>query len=228
MSASVPAYAATVLAGIRAAEVDGRLPAPSAEQLGDIFPFESPVSVVPFEEPTLPEPPRRGEAGVPCGQCATADDAYIWTSPTWRLRAPDRPDGVHTLWLEPREHLDQADLTPELAAELGVLLVRIERDPCLDRRRRPRTPQPLERRRRASALVGHRAPGRLAAATRLEPGALARRLAAAARGRLAGRPGTHRGTPALTHVAADPAASPATLDRALSSADPRSRGLPRP
>jgi diadenosine tetraphosphate (Ap4A) HIT family hydrolase len=127
MTESVPAYPATVLAGIRAAEVDGRLPAPSAEKLGDIFPFESPVSVVPFEEPTLPEPPRRGEGGVPCGQCATPDDAYIWTSQTWRLRAPDRPDGVHTLWLEPREHVDQADLTPELAAELGVLLVRVER-----------------------------------------------------------------------------------------------------
>ena len=127
MTESVPAYPAIVLAGIRAAEVDGRLPAPSAEKLGDIFPFESPMSVVPFEEPTLPEPPRRGEGGVPCGQCATSDDAYLWTSPTWRLRAPDRPDGVHTLWLEPREHVDQADLTPELAAELGVLLVRVER-----------------------------------------------------------------------------------------------------
>ena len=127
MTESVPAYPAIVLAGIRAAEVDGRLPAPSAEKLGDIFPFESPIGVVPFEEPTLPEPPRRGEGGVPCGQYATSDDAYLWTSPTWRLRAPDRPDGVHTLWLEPREHVDQADLTPELAAELGVLLVRVER-----------------------------------------------------------------------------------------------------
>jgi diadenosine tetraphosphate (Ap4A) HIT family hydrolase len=123
----LPAYPAAVLAAIRAAEVDGRLPAPTAEALGDIFPFESPVQVVPFDDPTLPEPARKGETSADCGQCQNPDDAYLWTSPTWRVRAPDRPFGVHVFLLEPREHLDQADLTPELAAELGPLLLRIEK-----------------------------------------------------------------------------------------------------
>lgn len=127
MSAELPAYPAAVLAAVRASEVDGRLPAPTAEELGDIFPFESPVTTVAFDDATLPEPPRHGETSADCGQCANRDDVYLWTSPTWRLRAPDKPFGVHVFLLEPRAHLDQADLTPTLAGELGPLLVRIER-----------------------------------------------------------------------------------------------------
>jgi diadenosine tetraphosphate (Ap4A) HIT family hydrolase len=123
----LPAYPRAVLAAIRAAEQDGRLPAPTAETLGDIFPFESPVSVVSFDEPTVPEPDRQGEDQADCAQCANPDEKYLWTSASWRLRAPDRPFAVHTLLLEPRAHVDQADLTPELASELGPLLVRIER-----------------------------------------------------------------------------------------------------
>ena len=125
-SEQLPAYPAVVLAGIRAAEVDGRLAAPSADDLGEIFPFESPVTTVRFEAPTLPEPPRKGENGIDCPQCAVVDGDCVWTSPTWRLRAPERPFGVHALFLEPREHLDHSDLTPQLAAELGQLLVRVE------------------------------------------------------------------------------------------------------
>jgi hypothetical protein len=123
----LPAYPATVLAAIRAAEVGGRLPAPSAEQLGDIFPFESPVATVAFDDPMLPEPPRRGEADLPCDQCAAPDQDYLWTSATWRFRAPREPMGVHAFYLEPRQHLDQGDLTPEMAAELGPVMQQIER-----------------------------------------------------------------------------------------------------
>lgn len=127
MAEQLPAYPATVLAGIRASEVDGRLPAPGAEQLGDIFPFESPVTTVPFDDATLPEPPRRDVTAEDCTACRLPDERFLWTSPTWRLRGPEQPFGLHAFFLEPRRHLDQDELTPELSGQLGPLMVRIER-----------------------------------------------------------------------------------------------------
>jgi hypothetical protein len=126
MTDDLPAYSATVLAGIRASEVDGRLPAPSADQLGDIFAFESPVTTVPFDDATLPEPARHDVTSDDCNACRFPDERCLWTSATWRLRAPDKPFGVHAFFLEPRQHVDQDELTPELAAELGPVMVRVE------------------------------------------------------------------------------------------------------
>jgi diadenosine tetraphosphate (Ap4A) HIT family hydrolase len=124
---TLPEYSSRVLAGIRAAEVDGRLPPPSAEALGpDVFPFEGALAVRPFRDPELPEPARAGEAGRPCPNCTLPDDAYLWTNARWRIRALPEPFGVHAIFLEPREHLELGDLDADLAAELGVLIVRVE------------------------------------------------------------------------------------------------------
>lgn len=124
---TLPEYSARVLAGIRAAEVDGRLPAPSAATLGpEVFPFEGDVAVRPFLDAEIPEPARAGEAGRPCPNCALPDTAFLWTNAHWRVRALAEPFGVHAIFLEPRQHLDLGDLDAGHAAELGVLIVRIE------------------------------------------------------------------------------------------------------
>src|SRR5262245_63461302 len=74
------------------------------------------------------EPPRHGENPSECRACAAPDEAYIWVSERWRVRSLDHPTGLPAvLILESRSHLDLGDLPNMLAAELGVLSVRLER-----------------------------------------------------------------------------------------------------
>ena len=78
--------------------------------------------------PVEKEPPRSGEDAADCVACNTPDDAYIWVDERWRVRAMDRPTGLPiVLILECRSHLDIGDLPNLLAAELGVMTVRLER-----------------------------------------------------------------------------------------------------
>jgi hypothetical protein len=78
--------------------------------------------------PVEVEPPRSGEDAADCVACNTPDDSYIWVSDRWRVRAMDRPTGLPmVLILECRSHLDLGDLPNLLAAELGVMTVRLER-----------------------------------------------------------------------------------------------------
>src|SRR4051812_18749466 len=86
------------------------------------------MRVKPLAAPVDVEPPRSGEDGSDCVACNTRDDAYIWVSERWRVRAMDRPTGLPmVVILECRSHLDLGDLTNLLAAELGVMTVRLER-----------------------------------------------------------------------------------------------------
>jgi hypothetical protein len=92
------------------------------------FPFEGTMRVKPLVAPVEVEPPRSGEDVTDCVACNTPDDAYIWISERWRVRAMDRPTGLPmVLILECRSHLDLGDLPNLLAAELGVMTVRLER-----------------------------------------------------------------------------------------------------
>jgi len=92
------------------------------------FPFEGDMRVKPLAAPVEIEPPRSGEDAADCIACGTPDDAYIWVSERWRVRAMDRPTGLPmVLILECRSHLDLGDLPNLLAAELGVMTVRLER-----------------------------------------------------------------------------------------------------
>jgi hypothetical protein len=92
------------------------------------FPFEGDMRVKPLTPPVTVEPPRSGEDPVSCIACNTPDDAYIWVSERWRVRAMDRPTGLPVvLILECRSHFDLGDLPNLLAAELGVMTVRLER-----------------------------------------------------------------------------------------------------
>ncbi|WP_223256315.1 hypothetical protein [Micromonospora endophytica] len=92
------------------------------------FPFEGELRVKPLDEPVPVEPPRKGEGDRECTACQAPDEAYIWVGERWRVRAMDRPTGLPmVLILESRSHLDLGDLPNLLAAELGVMTVRLER-----------------------------------------------------------------------------------------------------
>ncbi|WP_232323930.1 hypothetical protein [Catenuloplanes japonicus] len=92
------------------------------------FPFEGDIRVKQIEEPVEVEPSRKGEDSADCVACAAPDEAYIWVSDRWRVRAMDQPSGLPmVLILESRSHLDLGDLPNLLAAELGVMTVRLER-----------------------------------------------------------------------------------------------------
>jgi len=108
--------------------VAGDLRAPPVETW-DTWPFEGPVTPRALEPPVKQEKPRQGEGGVDCRRCANADDAYAWTNERWRLFAFPRPAGLPVIvLLEPREHFQEpADLSDDLAAELGVLVKRLDR-----------------------------------------------------------------------------------------------------
>jgi len=92
------------------------------------FPLEGQLRVKRLDPPVAIEPPREGEEPSSCVACAATDDAYIWVSDRWRVRATDTPTGLPmVLILESRSHLDLGDLPNLLAAELGVMTVRLER-----------------------------------------------------------------------------------------------------
>ena len=92
------------------------------------FPFEGDMRVKKLAQPVDVEPARKGEDAGECASCQAPDDAYIWVSERWRVRAMDRPTGLPmVLILEARSHLDLGDLPNLLAAELGVMTVRLER-----------------------------------------------------------------------------------------------------
>lgn len=96
----------------------------------DTWPFDGELSVRRLEPPVERERPRFGEGGVDCRRCAASDDEYLWTNQHWRLFALEKPSGLPlVVLLEPRAHFaEPGDLPDELASELGLLLVRIERD----------------------------------------------------------------------------------------------------
>jgi diadenosine tetraphosphate (Ap4A) HIT family hydrolase len=105
---------------------DGRLGMPPLQEW-ETFPFEGDIRVRPLQPPVDEEQPRRGEGGVDCWRCERGDDEAVWHDERWRLVARP-PSGLPVVViLETREHLDLSGLSAELAAELGPLIVRIER-----------------------------------------------------------------------------------------------------
>jgi len=92
------------------------------------FPFEGDIRVRKLDPPVADEPARDGEDPETCAACRTPDRDYVWVADRWRVRAQERPSGLPmVLILESRSHLDLGDLPNLLAAELGVMTVRLER-----------------------------------------------------------------------------------------------------
>lgn len=95
----------------------------------DTFPFDGELRPRALRSPEQVDTPRHGEGGVDCHACAAEDDAYLWTNAGWRLRTFDHASGLPVVvLLEPRTHYaEPGDLPNHVAADLGVLLARIER-----------------------------------------------------------------------------------------------------
>jgi hypothetical protein len=91
------------------------------------LPFEAPPRPPALEAET--EGDARGtQALYECDACRTPDEEYVWVSERWRVRSTRQPTGLPlVLGLECRPHLDLGDLPNLLAAELGVMTVRLER-----------------------------------------------------------------------------------------------------
>jgi diadenosine tetraphosphate (Ap4A) HIT family hydrolase len=108
--------------------VAGCLRMPLVEEW-ETFPFNGELQPRTLEPPVPSEEPRNGEGGIDCQSCAKADVDFLWTNERWRLWAPPRPSGLPVVvLLETRAHYaEPGDLPDELAAELGVMLARIER-----------------------------------------------------------------------------------------------------
>ena len=94
----------------------------------ETFPFDGEMQPRPLAPPVSREEPRQGEGGVDCRRCGADDDLYLWTNERWRVYGLG-PTGLPVVvMLEPREHYaEPGDLPDDFAAELGVLLARIER-----------------------------------------------------------------------------------------------------
>ena len=95
----------------------------------DTFPFDGEMSPRVLLPPVEAEEPRRGAGGVDCGRCEAQDGEFVWVSERWRLKAFDQPTGLPVvLLLEPRAHYGEpGELPDELAAELGLMIARVER-----------------------------------------------------------------------------------------------------
>lgn len=94
-----------------------------------IFPFEGEIRAKAVAPRLDQDVPRSGEpGGQPCRTCQQPDSDYIWVDERWRVRASDERQGVPVLlFLETREHVDMDGLDDASAAELGQLIVRLDR-----------------------------------------------------------------------------------------------------
>lgn len=111
---------------LESADAEGRLPIPPLDEW-DTFPFEGEIRARPLLPPS-DEPPRQGAGGVDCSRCARGDEGVIWSDEHWLVGPLPEPSGLPVVvLLYPREHCDLDGLPPALQAELGTLLVRVER-----------------------------------------------------------------------------------------------------
>ena len=93
----------------------------------ETFPFDGATRPRELRPPAEDEKTRWGEGGVDCRACGKTSDDLIWEDEHWQLTALG-PTGLPVvLILEPKEHYDIETLPPELAAEMGPLLQRVER-----------------------------------------------------------------------------------------------------
>jgi hypothetical protein len=94
-----------------------------------IFPFKGDIRVKRPQAPLDADVPRSGEpGGRPCGTCDRPDENYIWVDEHWRVAPGEYPVGVPVqVFLESRQHVDLDGLDETRAAELGQLIVRLDR-----------------------------------------------------------------------------------------------------
>ena len=92
------------------------------------WPFVGGATPKELDPPVDEETPRNGIGGVDCYACQAGVERAIWHDERWTLRPVREPSGLpFVCLLETRAHVDFPDLDEQHAAELGPLLVRIER-----------------------------------------------------------------------------------------------------
>jgi hypothetical protein len=92
------------------------------------FPFEGDgLTVVPLDEPIVPEPPRGGEpGGEECFRCANPDANVVWRDDHWEVRAGfERPGLPIVAGLNSRAHITLRTMPNDLAATLGPMIRRL-------------------------------------------------------------------------------------------------------
>ena len=91
------------------------------------FPFDGDLTVVPLEEPIVPEPPRAGEPGGPdCSLCTEPDAHVIWRDERWQVRAGFEPIGLPMVaGLSSRDHVTLRTMPDDLAATMGPMIRRL-------------------------------------------------------------------------------------------------------
>jgi diadenosine tetraphosphate (Ap4A) HIT family hydrolase len=113
-----------------ATDDEGRLPVAIEAMPGwDIFPFElDGLRIKPLEPLADSEPPREGEdpADCFCQRPMPADRAawVAWRNERWLLMSLDMKLPVSFI-LRPVQHVDIADMSDDLAAEMGRLMVAV-------------------------------------------------------------------------------------------------------
>jgi len=103
-----------------------RLRMPPVEEW-DTFPFDGDLQPRELRPPEQTERGRRGEDVADCWRCQEGDAVAIWTDEEWIVTPLAEPSGLPVVvLLFPREHVDIDGLSPELAAALGPMLLRVE------------------------------------------------------------------------------------------------------
>jgi len=93
----------------------------------ETWPFEGALVPRALAPPIETEPVRRGAGGVDCLRCAHGDDA-LWSNDNWRVTPLSQASGLPAVViLETRDHYDFQDLPETLQAELGPMLVKVQR-----------------------------------------------------------------------------------------------------
>ena len=94
----------------------------------DSWPFVGSATPRELDRPVSAEPPRHGEGGVECGQCARGDEGALWSNDHWYVHPLGEPSGLPVVvLLMTRAHVDFPELDDERAAELGPLLLKVYR-----------------------------------------------------------------------------------------------------
>jgi diadenosine tetraphosphate (Ap4A) HIT family hydrolase len=94
----------------------------------ETFPFDGEFRPRALQAPVEVEAPRRGEDAADCWPCRNAAEHAIWSDESWLIAPPAEPNGLPcVVLLFPRRHVDLGELSDDEAAELGRMLVRVER-----------------------------------------------------------------------------------------------------
>ncbi|MFZ1878659.1 MAG: hypothetical protein WAU41_00720 [Gaiellaceae bacterium] len=93
----------------------------------DTWPFAGKVQPRELLSPIAAEARRHGEGGFECRRCALGDEDALWSNERWIVHGLAEPSGLPAVViLATRDHLDFGDLSPELATELGPMLLQVQ------------------------------------------------------------------------------------------------------